>query len=254
MKKVQCYCIWRDSEPKIYQTLKQLEELEKLPYEFEYYFYENDSKDYTPHILENWIKKRKGKFLSEKLNTKKFGHVTDIERMLLLCEARNKCKNLCNNYNSDYTLLFDGDIEFDIDVFKTLVNDIENTKNIAMITPNVRQNVADRVTNFTEDSYYDAYPFFDLEGNRGLFYANCPSKIPQDNFNWLMKNKIKCNSAFGGFSLVKTKFFKKCNWSTDGECDHVNFCKEIRKFGDIYINPKAKVYVDLDLTKYNLPF
>src|SRR6056300_1165218 len=106
------YSLWRDSEPHIYRTLSQLEDLESLDYDFEYYFYENDSKDDTVNILKNWIQKRKGSFLHETLEAKKFGSVTDQERMHLLSDCRNKCKQLGFDSKSKYSLLIDSDIIF----------------------------------------------------------------------------------------------------------------------------------------------
>jgi len=88
------YALWRDSEPHIQRTLSQLEDLESLDYNFEYYFYENDSKDDTVIILNKWLKGRSGKFSHETLSAKKFGSVADSDRMFLLSESRNKCKKL----------------------------------------------------------------------------------------------------------------------------------------------------------------
>ena len=46
-EKISVYALWRDSESHIHRTLNQLEDLEKLGFDFEYFFYENDSKDNT---------------------------------------------------------------------------------------------------------------------------------------------------------------------------------------------------------------
>ena len=59
------YSLWRDSEPHIHRTLSQLEDLEALDYDFEYYFYENDSKDNTASILIDWTVNREGTLLME---------------------------------------------------------------------------------------------------------------------------------------------------------------------------------------------
>ena len=88
------YSLFRDSEPHLARTLAQFEDLESLDYNFEYYFYENDSKDNTVSILKGWLKNRKHKFTHENLNAKKFDSVTSVERMRFLCECRNKCKDL----------------------------------------------------------------------------------------------------------------------------------------------------------------
>ena len=79
------YSLWRDSEPHIERTLKQFEDLESLNYKFEYYFYENDSKYNTASVLIDWTADRGGTFLTERLDTKKFGRTTDMERMKTMC-------------------------------------------------------------------------------------------------------------------------------------------------------------------------
>ena len=48
------------------------------------------------------------------------------------------------------------------------------------------------------------------------------------------------------FGQIKTDLLKKVKWSTDGMCDHVNFCKEIQPYGSIYLDPKNKVYAKVD--------
>ena len=47
------YALWRDSQSHIQRTLNQFEDLESLDFNFEYYFYENDSKDDTVLILKD---------------------------------------------------------------------------------------------------------------------------------------------------------------------------------------------------------
>lgn len=246
------YALWRDSEPHIKRTLSQLEDLESLDYDFEYYFYENDSKDNTVVILTEWLKNRKHKFRHENLNAKKFGSVTSIERMQFLCDCRNKCKELLAETKSKYTVLIDSDVIFNKNNLKQHIETIEKIDDCQLITPNVRQNIPDLMNEVAEDSYYDVYPLFDSRGNRGLYFTDCPLRNGLDRMYWSLGNPVRCNSAFGGFALSYTNTIKQVKWSTDGECDHVNFCKEICKHGSIYIDPKNFVYVEIDLLKINL--
>ena len=54
--KITIISIFRDSEKTIHNCLKQLDELEKnTKASFEYFFYENDSKDKTKEILDKWM-------------------------------------------------------------------------------------------------------------------------------------------------------------------------------------------------------
>ena len=246
------YALWRDSEPHIKRTLSQLEDLESLDYDFEYYFYENDSKDNTVSILKNWLKEKKHKFEHQTLDAEKFGRVTTIERMKFLCECRNKCKQLLEDSDSKYTILIDSDVYFTKENLIQHIESIQNIDDCVLITPNIRQNIPDYTFGITEDSYYDVYPLFDKDNGRGFYWADCPFKNGIDRMNWYLGNPIKCNSSFGGFALIATEILKKVNWSSDGECDHVNFCKELSKFGGIYLNPKNKVSTKVNLENYNL--
>jgi GT2 family glycosyltransferase len=251
-KAISVYCIWRDSEKQIYQTLKSLESLEALSgFNFAFFFYENDSIDNTAAILREWISNRRGAFLSEKINAEKFGSTPSNDRMKLLCSCRNKCKSL-GELESDYSLVFDSDIDFNVQNFLTLVKDIESLPNAVMVTPNVRQNIPDLVFHTTEDSYYDVYPFRDRHGHDGMYFTDCPSFNKQDQFDWKIGKPIVCSSASGGFALIKSDAFANVSWSSDVKCDHVNMCYDLHKYGQIYCNPRNKVYVTIDLSQIDL--
>jgi hypothetical protein len=250
---ISVFCIWRDSEPHIKRTLKQLEDLESLNgFSFSYFFYENDSKDLTPEIMKQWMELRKGSFLSENLNAKKFGSTPCNDRMKLLCECRNKSKSLAGENKSDYSLIFDGDIEFSKENFLLLVNDIKTLPKAVMATPNIRQNISDLVFGVSNDSYYDVYPFRDKHGNEGMYFSDCPSFNREDQFNWKIGNHISCSSAFGGFALIKSSAFNSVWWTSDVNCDHVNLCYDLHQHGVIYCNPRNKVYTNVDLSKIDL--
>jgi hypothetical protein len=252
-KKISVFCIWRDSEKTIHRTLKQLESLESIDgFEFSYFFYENDSKDNTAEILKNWLINRSGKIKSEILNAKKFGSVTDPERMKLLCKCRNKCKDLALNNESDYSLLIDSDIEFCNNNFLIQLNNLINLNSAVMVTANIRQRIPDLTFKESEDSYYDVYAFRDKYGSSGIYFANCPSYIHEDQLNWKLSLPIITMSSFGGFALIKSEVFNKVRWSSDIHCDHVNMCYDISRYGLIYLDPRSKVFVDVGLDKINL--
>ena len=61
--KITVFSLWRDSESYIDKALSQAKALEanNKDVKFEYYFYENDSKDDTKAILEDFLKDRQGK-------------------------------------------------------------------------------------------------------------------------------------------------------------------------------------------------
>lgn len=249
---VSVFCIWRDCEEFANRTLRQLEDIESLnDYDFSYYFYENDSKDKTVEILRNWMSTRKGGFLFETLNEKKFGSVSDLERMDLLTKCRNKCKALCD-VKEGLCLLIDSDIIFNKENFLQQKKTLELNSDAVMVTPNVRQKIPDYTFEETEDSYYDIFAFRDRHGNNGVYFADCPSYNKQDLLDWKSNKEIRCCSSFGGFALIKAEVFNKVKWSYDIASEHVNFCFDILKFGSIYCDPKSKVYTEVGTEKINI--
>jgi hypothetical protein len=252
-KKVSVFCIWRDSENTIYKTLKQLENLESIDgFEFSYFFYENDSKDKTVDILKEWLSKRSGNIKTEILNASKFGSTTDPERMKFLCECRNKCKNLALDNKSDYSLLIDSDIEFNNDNFLLQIESLNKIDNAVMTTANVRQNIPDLTFNTSLDSYYDTYAFRDGYGNNGLYWSDSPFIRKENRLGWMLGQPQITMSSFGGFAIIKSNIFNKIKWHSDFHCDHVNMCYDISRHGSIYIIPRSKVYVNLDLSKLDI--
>lgn len=252
-KKISVFCIWRDSEKTIYNTLKQLENLESLvDFKFSYFFYENDSKDNTPAILNDWLLNRSGKLKSEIINAPKFGSTANPERMRFLCNCRNLCKNLAEGNESSYSLLIDSDIQFNNDNFLIQLENLNKLNNAVMTTANVRQNIRDFTFKTSLDSYYDVYAFRDSYGNNGLYWSDSPFIRKKDRLEWSLGKPQITMSSFGGFAIIKSEIFNKVKWHSDFHCDHVNMCFDISRYGSIYIIPRSKVYVNLDTSKYNL--
>lgn len=243
---VSVLALWRDSGAHIDRVLGQLDRLiqDRQDINFEFYFYENDSKDNTKEKLEEWLKNKKGKLLSETLNTPKFGSVPYLERLVLLAYYRNKLKKLAEHTTSHYTLYIDSDMIFNTDHFNQLLNLMHKRMygdKIAMIIPNTRQEgIPDIIDNRTEDSFYDAFALKDYYFNDALYFADCPLILEQDRQRWLTEDLIRVRSGFGGFSMILTEALRECSWSSWGNSEHVNFCLEVEKFGNIYIAPKCK--------------
>ena len=111
--KITIISIFRDSEPYINNCLNKLDSLEKKTNaNFEYFFYENDSKDNTKDILKKWMSNKKGKLISENINTPKFGSIVNKERFNLLAQFRNKLLRAGKPFDSDYSLILDSDVMF----------------------------------------------------------------------------------------------------------------------------------------------
>lgn len=251
--KISVFCIFRDSEKSLSRLFSQLEDIEGMSgFEFSYFFYENDSKDNTRELIKEWISSRNGKFLYEDLGAKKFGSVTDPERMRFLCECRNKCKDLAEENDSDYSLLIDSDISFNRLNFVIQLLSLQTLEDAVMTTPNVRQPIEDLTFGESGDSYYDVYAYRDNCGNKGIYFSDCPSFLKQDQEDWKDGKPIKALSAFGGFAIIKSKIFNSVRWSADINCDHCNMCYQISRKGQIYVIPNSVVKVDLDLSRLDM--
>ena len=158
--KITIISIFRDSEPTIQNCLKQLDELEKnTKASFEYFFYENDSKDKTKEILIKWMDNKKGKLICENINTPRFGSVVKKERFSLLAQYRNRLLKAGKPFDSDYALILDSDVLFPNNIIEQYLKYMK--KNVVMITPNVLQNIKCQMFDKNKDSYFDCLALLD---------------------------------------------------------------------------------------------
>jgi hypothetical protein len=248
--KISVLGLWRDSSETSHRTLQNLQNIvdENQDIQFNFFFYENDSKDNTKEILDNWITNFEGKVFSENYNLPKFGSVVDITRLVLLSFYRNRLKELCfDSLDSEYTLLIDTDIIFDSSHLRSLLQNIKEL-NAAMVVANTRQNAfPDLMLKETNDTFYDAFALRDRFNNSSIYFTNCPLTINKDRNDWNQNIPIQLISGFSGFALLKTDIFKECKWSTTGHSEHVNFCYEINKYGLIYIIPSCKPLTEISI-------
>lgn len=244
------FSLFRDSEDYLDRCLKQLEDMEKqTDAKFTYFFYENDSKDNTVSILNNWIKARKGKLLSEKLGTKKFGSIGNRERMVNLSSYRNKMVKLSEGIDSEYSIIFDSDV-----IFKgNIVNQFLEHKdlNFSMLTPNIRQNIPCKMGSKSKTSYYDSSILFDIDGQPSMTWSDNPFYNDGDRKKFKSGQPIKVKSSFGSFALVKSEYLKHCRWNSMGESEHLSFCHSLNKFAPIYLLPKIKPKVIIEKTEFD---
>jgi Cryptococcal mannosyltransferase 1 len=234
--------LWRDAGKYIERTLKQLENLLKLnEFNFTFYFYENDSTDNTKSVLESWCKNKSATLLSEHLSLPKYGSVEDVNRLILLSLYRNKLKRMMSQEKSDLTLMIDTDIIFTSNDFLDLFNNMKSL-DATMVCANVRQyGIKDCLMDQDiKDSFYDVFALRDRYNNNCIYFADCPMVLADDRALWINNKPVRINSGFSGFSLIKTQVLQQCNWSTCQHSEHVNFCTEVLRYGDIYIIPSCK--------------
>jgi hypothetical protein len=252
--KISIIGLWRDSENHISNTINSIEKLNSIPnIELDFYFYENDSKDNTKTLLEQFMKDKKGKLTTENLGFPKYGSVPDIERLIFLSFYRNKLQDMIQNADSDYTLMIDTDISFNNNDFLELLKNIQTINNSVMIIANTRQpQISDLMLNETPDSFYDVFCLRDKFNNTGLYFTDCPLPLKEDRDSWNNQLPVRILSGFSGFSLIETKVLKQCRWSTSQQSEHINFCLNVNRHGDIYIAPKSIPIATVDLSNISL--
>ena len=259
--RVSVFILWRNSSHYIHDTLFNLECMEKHSddFNFEYFFYENDSNDETAKELNNWLtrEKRHGLVRSENLGAyyPEQHSDTSYERSRKMTYYRNKMLSLGFEFtakerklDSEYSIIFDSDINFDEDTFEMLLSYLKD--DIAFCTPNVMQNVLCKMCNCGKESYYDSWALQDLYGNPALTWSCNPFAKNVDRESWQKGNPVKVNSAFGGFTLIKSNILNNLAWSTDGDIEHRNFCADIRRFGHIIVIPEIKVYAKVGSSNF----
>jgi hypothetical protein len=98
-----------------------VERLYKHKYNFEYFVYENDSNDDTVRKLVAFFKNRKGRYWSESIKHNADFKGIKHERCQYMSALRNSLKRRHGQLLSDYTLLIDCDVIFQIDIIDNLI-------------------------------------------------------------------------------------------------------------------------------------
>jgi len=239
-KTIAVISLWRDSQSYIYTSLKQLANQEKdlgSDYSFFYSFYENDSVDDTPQILSKWLEDRQGILLTQKCNHPKWESVPSRSRTVAMAQYRNFCLHSLRERKYDYLFIIDSDIYYNHDLFKSMIDLIDNNKTYGMITPNTQQNVSDKFDSNQSTSYYDSWALKDLQGNQGLSFAYNPFIMMNDRLKWEKFLPINVSSAFGGISIVRGNLLQEENlmWNGDLGCEHWYFCEKIREMNYLIV-------------------
>jgi len=239
-KTIAVISLWRDSQSYIDSSLKQLTNQEDQlgsDYSFFYSFYENDSVDDTSKILIEWLENRQGILLTEKLNHRKWESVPSRSRTAAMAQYRNFCLNSLRDRKYDYLFIIDSDIYYHNDLFKTMIDLIDNNHMYGMITSNTQQNVSDKFGLNRSTSYYDSWALKDIQGNQGLSFAYNPFLMTEDRRKWDQLLPISVTSAFGGISLVRGDLLqeKKLIWNGDLGCEHWYFCEKIREMNYLIV-------------------
>lgn len=242
--KISIFSLFRDSEKNLDAFFEQIKRVEdSTDAEFEYFFYENDSKDNTANKINEWMKQKSGKFFSENVNEKSHGSTLEPDRMIKMARIRNKMANLGKPVTSDYSVVIDSDLIFDGEIINNFLK--HKDLNFSMLTPNVRQTVPCKMGGNSETSYYDSLSLFDLEWNHCMTWSGNPFYEDDDRNKFESQQPIKVNRSFGGFVFIKSKYFNQVEWASNGNLEHWHFCDRLRELGDIYFLPEIQPKVEI---------
>lgn len=222
---------------------------------FEYYMYENDSRDRTKKEMKLFFENRNGKYLCESVPNSKMMSGISIERGTTMARFRNKLKKFHGRLKSNFVLLLNCDTIFSSNSIISMINTLLESREISMVTGYpicYGSYVEENETNH----YYDSLSLitqndigYKETGNsctfkkcarckmyRNINRINLPEEQLLDN-----KNLVSVKSAFGGLALIKTSIYNIVDWG-DSVCEHHSFCENVRKFGSITINPSIKFF------------
>lgn len=304
----------------ISKYFSKTEELYKDLIEFEYFIYENNSKDNTRKEIENFFETRKGLYWCEDIDKNKdFGSIVKNDRGSYMGFLRNRFKENHGELDSDYTMIFDSDVIFPENYILDLLKSFQKGK--IRINPSFINNVKiDNIDNkiikeiYNKDLYkyfflvkddkiitkridknegWDQYIYIDVllkdivmvngfskcyesykekkwynhyydslalitkddinykHNNNTCMFINCDRcyKFRKSKYNkYLISdgNTTRVNSAFGGCSIIKTNIYNKIKWGQNDVCEHFEFCKMARQYGNIIINPTVVSYTTTD--------
>lgn len=215
----------RDNELTLPNTLRSLKdiELEHSNRDFRYYILENDSKDSTPSIIEEFYTSAEGEYKCYKSGADKWSSEPGAGRIRDMANYRNEMKSLCTEWgNSKYSFIVDTEVIFPGDIIKIKIDYLDAAEECVMITP--YGTVGD------SNTYYDMFAYRSHLGDQELY-------IPDES------NPVSVQSAFGGFAGIRTHILHRCRWDIiDGnKSEHIPFCNQVREYGAIVIDPRIKV-------------
>lgn len=224
--------------------------------EFEYFIYENNSKDKTKELLPIFFKDRKGNYLSENVENSHMMSGISMQRGIHMANIRNKLKQYHGKLDSDYVLLLDTDVVLLPETINNLLDTMKH--DIVMVTPySICYDIYYKTNNY---HYYDSLAVITQSGidwkknNNKCLFKSCTMCNNYRKLNPYFNNKkisntdlldddklIYVKSCFGSLALVKTDVYNKVKWGKS-ICEHHSFCEDILKYGRIVINPTIKTF------------
>ena len=259
--------IVRDCEKKLRKNIPIIEKVRSYFKSSIVIIFENDSKDQTKQILNEWSKKSSNVYVEcENFGIKTITASTSNDvnkyfsnaRITKMAEYRNQyLKKLEEiNFKPDFVLVLD------LDISKIYIEGILHSFGIDeqwdvvcangySLSPKLRRR------------YHDSYSLVEL-GKESIPQTEESIKENAARFSFLKKGQslVPVYSAYGGLSIyryeaiqnLRYRIIKNEDSRVEVRCEHFSFCNDVRKrgFNRIYINPELKLKyqsVDFNLIK-----
>jgi hypothetical protein len=254
VKSIDVYALFKDNEAYLEFFVDSFAKIEQAyDISIQYFFLENDSKDNTRLILERFLEERKGHIIYPG-NKKEFNKLNRLKRMEHL---RNKLIKSNSNISSEWSLVIDSDIYFEIGIIKDIFSKNLRKINCGMICAFGTEFYGEYKEQLsTLFHYYDTYTYIDHR--RKLYWPHCVFKECQKCQGKLLDTEkietvglIEVMSAFGGFAFVDSDLLKNNNihWESISHsnmmlCEHIGLCLRINAHGGkkVFIDTSSKVY------------
>lgn len=246
-KKIAILGIARDVEGAIEPLIRNLSMLntEDHPCTLSAFIYENDSKDKTEKTLKylhkNPNKLKSFNYVSEKLDTKRFGQTRENERTTNLAACRNKCLEYAKKHYSDYDYIIVVDTDLQAISIEGIINsfgwlDRYQETCYGMVGHSLQRHQQDNgkeiITNY--DSWAYRHTWWNELGLTGAF--------PYDPMLWFRywlpvvgSTPLPVNSAFGAVGIYRAKYYLEGKYSGE-DCEHVTFHYSIKqKYPEMFL-------------------
>lgn len=207
--------------PQIFNKLKELEA--SLQSNVQYIFYENDSKDESVKMTEQFLQNRNGYLISQ------YGIDTRFPRRTTrLAFARHQLHTASKEFPAKLVMMLDmDDVNINMNV-QSIVDTIHNSDCWDVATANQTHRYYDRWALRTDKKMNNCWKnekckHFNLN-------AWLPDKVCEGNtIHKKYKSPIPVLSAFGGLALYKWKYWKDGLFEDPkGDCEHVIFFRNMR--------------------------
>jgi len=249
--------LFRNSQAHIHRTLEQLSNLTLIEgINWNFFFFENDSRDNTKEILSNWSALYGAKLISENYNAPSFGSIASSIRTSLLAFYRNKIKEEAAQVPSDYTLVIDSDLTWTNQDFEELYTNLiyRSDNTVAVLGSCVQTNIGDFTFGTEHPAYYDLFCFRDKFYGAGLYFSCSPFVDSRDTSIFMLGQPVEVKSGFGGMALYKSFAYNAEGTHYEGQVqsEHISLCAGLSRFGQILAIPTCKPTTMIDLSTINI--